>query len=322
MKRMTRTARSLPALVLTSVFFGVPTAATAQSTDARVSQTVEFQSYTEIATLADSLGYTSVSWSNGSRSVPRLYLTEIPQQWRDQTSLEVSVEVKKQLFFRLLMPAVLSANEMILRDRALAIEIIGRGGSEDSMSAAETAWLGRLAKRYGVISSEYETPDSGALAELLTYRLLPIPVSLVMAQAAEESAWGTSRFAAEGNALFGQWAWSGRRIRPTQQREGIGDYGIAAFAAPLQSIVAYMLNLNTHAAYAQLRARRAALLERGSNVSGWTLAETLTRYSERGQEYVETLHTIMNANNLAATDEAYLDTGPSIFLVPIGLAAE
>ena len=82
-----------------------------------------------------------------------------------------------------------------------------------------------------------------------------------MAQAAEESGWGTSRFAAEGNALFGQWTWNGQRIRPMQQRDELGDYGIAAFAAPLQSIVAYMLNLNSHAAYAQLRARRAELLE-------------------------------------------------------------
>ena len=138
-----------------------------------------------------------------------------------------------------------------------------------------------------------------------------------MAQAAEESGWGTSRFAAEGNALFGQWAWSGQRIRPAQQRGQLGDYGIAAFEAPLQSVVAYVRNLNTHAAYAQLRARRAELLESGSSVSGWVLAETLTRYSERGQEYVDTLHTIMRVNRLEATDEAYLNGGRSIFLVPV-----
>ncbi len=319
---MTRTARSLPALVLTSFCFGVPIAALAQDTDMRASRTVEFQSYTEIAALAESLGYTSEAWKNGSRSVPRLYLTEIPRRWRDRTSLEIPVEVKKQLFFRLLMPAVLTANEMILRDRALAIELIARRGSIEGLSRAESRWLRRLTRRYGLTSSRYERPDSNALAQLLTYHLLPIPVSLVMAQAAEESGWGTSRFAAEGNALFGQWAWSGRRIRPAQQREDLGDYGIAAFAAPMQSIVAYMRNLNTHVAYAELRARRAEILERGPNVSGWTLAETLTNYSERGQEYIDTLHTIMHFNNLAETDEAYLDDGPSIFLVPVSVAAE
>jgi uncharacterized FlgJ-related protein len=318
---MTRTAKLFLAVVLTSLCLGVSAVGTTQSNDARVSQTFEFESYVEILALTESLGYTPEAWSNGSHSVPRLYLTEIPQRWRDQTSLEVSIEEKKQLFFRLLLPAVLSANEMILRDRALAIELISRRGSEDGLSTDEAAWLGRLVKRYGLIASEHDAPDSGALAELLTYHLLPIPASLVMAQAAEESGWGTSRFAAEGNALFGQWAWNGQRIRPMQQRDELGDYGIAAFAAPLQSIVAYMLNLNSHAAYAQLRARRAELLESGSNINGWTLAETLTNYSERGQEYIDTLHTIMHFNDLAATDEAYLDTGPSIFLVPTGLAA-
>ena len=319
---MTRTTQSLPALVLTSLCASVSTAAFAQNADSRASETVEFESYNEIVALAKLLDYTPEAWTNGSRSVPRLYLTEIPQRWRDQTLGEIPVEVKKRLFFQLLMPAVLTANEMILRDRALTIELIGRRGSEEGLSSAESRWLRRLARRYGLTSSRYERPDSSALAQLLTYHLLPIPVSLVMAQAAEESGWGTSRFAAEGNALFGQWAWSGRRIRPAQQREELGDYGIAAFAAPLQSVIAYMRNLNTHTAYAELRARRAELLERVSNVSGWTLAETLTNYSERGQEYIDTLHTIMHFNNLAETDEAYLDDGPSIFLVPTGLAAE
>jgi uncharacterized FlgJ-related protein len=292
------------------------------SYERRPAQTFEFESYTEIAVLADSLGYSAEAWTNGSRAVPRLYLTEIPERWRDQVSLEVSVEVKKQLFFRLLMPVVLSANEMILRDRALAAEFVSRRGREDSLATAEASWLARLAARYGVISSEHDVPDSAALTELLTFRLLPIPVSLVMAQAAEESGWGTSRFAAEGNALFGQWAWSGRRIRPAQQRADLGDYGIAAFEAPLQSVVAYMLNLNTHAAYAELRAQRAEMSESGSSATGWALAETLTRYSERGQEYVETLHTIMRVNRLDATDEAYLDDGPSIFLIPVDPASQ
>ena len=318
-KRMTRAAKSLLALILAISSLGLPIAGMAQraSGETRPAQTFEFQSYTEIAALADSLGYTSEAWTNGSRAVPRLYLTEIPQRWRDRTSREVSVEVKKQLFFRLLMPAVLSTNEMIRRDRALAEELVSRISSEGGLSDAETAWLARLAARYGVISSEYESPDSDALEELLTYRLLPVPVSLVMAQAAEESGWGTSRFAAEGNALFGQWAWSGRRMRPAQQRAELGDYGIAAFEAPLQSVVAYMLNLNSHAAYAELRAQRAELRDSGSSVSGRVLAETLTRYSERGEEYVETLHTIMRVNRLDATDEAYLDDGPSIFLIPV-----
>lgn len=306
-------------LIAMLVVVSWPTVVVGQSftTAGRASQTFKFQSYAELAVLADFLGYTTEAWTNGSRVVPRLYLTEIPESWRDTTAREISVDVKKQLFFRLLMPVVLSVNETILRDQSLVVELAGRMRTEEGLSDAEAAWLARLAARYGVSPNRYELPSPDALAELLTHRVLPIPVSLVMAQAAEESGWGTSRFAAEGNALFGQWAWSGERIRPAQQRMGLGDYGIAAFAAPRQSVVAYMLNLNTHAAYAALRARRAELLESGTSVTGWALAETLTRYSERGQEYVDTLHTIMRVNRLEATDDAYLDGGPSIFLVPV-----
>jgi uncharacterized FlgJ-related protein len=144
-----------------------------------------------------------------------------------------------------------------------------------------------------------------------------IPPSLALAQAAEESGWGTSRFADVGNALFGQWTWS-EGIAPLEQREGKGDYRIAKFDSPLDSVRAYMLNLNTHAAYRSLRERRREMRVRGDQLSGWELAETLTSYSERGAAYVETLHTIMRVNRLAATDSAYLTDSPPIYLTPVG----
>jgi len=145
-----------------------------------------------------------------------------------------------------------------------------------------------------------------------------VPVSLVLSQAAEESGWGTSRFAAEGNALFGQWAWGDKAIKPKQQRKGKGNYGIAAFDTTLDSVRAYMQNLNTHRAYGELRGKRAELREQGEPVTGRILAGTLTSYSERGAAYVETLHTIMNANRLDPADDAYLDDGPVYLMVPVG----
>ena len=162
--------------------------------------------------------------------------------------------------------------------------------------------------------------DEAALDELML-RVDAVPVSLALAQCAEESGWGTSRFAAEGNALFGQWSWGGEGIKPLQQREGMGDYRIAAFETPLHSVMAYMKNLNTHNAYAGLRVRRAELRAKGERMSGFELAKTLDKYSERGAAYVESLHGIMRVNQLDPADDAFLGDGPTIWLIPVGEGA-
>jgi len=181
-------------------------------------------------------------------------------------------------------------------------------------------WLARLATSYGVVEDESSPVDQPALDELIL-RVDVVPVSLALSQCAEESGWGTSRFAAEGNALFGQWTWSGKGIKPEQQRSGMGDYRIAAFETPLGSVMAYMVNLNTHAAYEKLRARRAEMRARGERISGWELAKTLDRYSERGQAYVDSLHGIMRVNQLDPADDAFLGDGPTIYLIPVGEGA-
>ena len=138
----------------------------------------------------------------------------------------------------------------------------------------------------------------------------------MLAQAAEESGWGTSRFAFTGNALFGQWTWGGQGIRPEQQRSGRGDYKIAAFDAPLQSVQAHASNLNTHNAYSQFRTRRAQLRANNERISGNKLVDALSSYSERGLDYVKSLRSIINYNNLDDTDDAYLNKGQPIVLIP------
>jgi Bax protein len=133
-----------------------------------------------------------------------------------------------------------------------------------------------------------------------------VPVSLSLAQAASESGWGTSRFAAEGNSLFGQWSW-GKGLKPTEQRaEDLGDHRVAAFGSTGQAAYAYARNLNTQEAYRDFRLKRADLRRRNLRVSGEVLVETLIRYSERGQAYVEDLKTIIRQNRLADADDAYL----------------
>ena len=261
-------------------------------------QTIEFESYVELDTLFVELGYTQQRWQDGIREVPRVYLSSIPERWRSSTSKTVTVQKKKELFFRLLGPLVLRANELVQAERAWLLEQKGA----------------QLGPRLQAMYKDYRV-EEGKFEELLT-RVDSVPVSLVLAQAAEESGWGTSRFAALGNALFGQWTF-GKGMAPLQRREEKGEYSIAAFESLLDSVMAYMRNINSHPAYQELRRVRAATRHNGRAVSGHELAKTLTSYSERGDDYIHTLHTIMRVNTLGATDSAYLADGAAIVLVPV-----
>jgi len=303
-------------LVIVTALLGMQSTVFSAEPGSRPEQRFEFSSYQQVQVLFDELNYTPEAWQAGIREVPRAYLTEIAPRWRDSVSKEVTVQTKKRIFFRALAPLALRSNELILRDRGRVVELGKRLAASGELSGDDHAWLGQLAVRYGVVKDEGEVIDSTAIDELMV-RVDAVPVSLVLSQCAEESGWGTSRFAAEGNALFGQWSWGGKGIKPEQQREGMGDYRIAAFESPLASVMAYMMNLNTHPAYAGLRARRAQLRADDAPISGWDLAETLDKYSERGTAYVDSLHGIMRVNKLGPADDAYLGDGPTIFLVPV-----
>ena len=286
----------------------------------RPEERFEFASYEQVQVLFERLGYTPETWQAGIREVPRVYVTNVPPRWRGSVSKEVSVLTKKRIFFRAMAPLVLRSNELILRERSRMADLDARLAADGKLRDDDREWLAQLAVRYGVVQDVSAPLDRKTLAELMV-RVDVVPVSLVLAQCAEESGWGTSRFAAEGNALFGQWSWGGKGIKPEQQREGMGDYRIAAFETPLASVTAYMMNLNTHAAYAGLRARRAKMRSGGERISGWELAKTLDKYSERGAEYVDSLHGIMRVNKLDPADDAFLGDGPTIFLVPVGEGA-
>jgi uncharacterized FlgJ-related protein len=299
---------------------GVVTMAVGEEAAKRPEERFEFTSYTQVQELFEKIGYTPEAWQAGIREVPRAYLTNVAPRWRDSVSGEVSIQIKKRIFFRAMAPLALRSNELILRDRTRASVLSEKLAAGDSVSSEDREWLSQLAVTYRVIQPGAAV-DEGAVTELLR-RVDVVPVSLVLSQCAEESGWGTSRFAAEGNALFGQWSWGGDGIKPEQQREGMGDYRIAAFETPLASVMAYMANLNTHAAYAALRARRAEMRSGGERISGWELAKTLDKYSERGAAYVDSLHGIMRVNKLDPADDAFLGDGPTIYLVPVGEGAE
>ena len=213
---------------------------------------------------------------------------------------------------------MLRSNELIAGDRRRVEHIVAQLGRGAKVSDEERSFLKEIAATYGVGDGGDDVINDRNLRDELLVRVDTIPPSLVLAQAAEESGWGTSRFAAEGNALFGMWTFGGEGMTPKNQRSELGDYKLAAYETPLKSVMAYMLNLNSHDAYRELRARRAELRRAGAKVTGWELAGTLTKYSERGPAYVESLRSLMEANKLRPTDDAVLADGPAILLIPVG----
>lgn len=275
-------------------------------------KTVYTKSPQDIFNLFERLGYTEEAWNKGVGEVPRIFLTHIPERWRND-SQKMPVKDKKALFFRVAVPAVLHSNSLIKeqRQKLLAFK---KDFQRGNVTKPREMWLHGLARQYKI---KVKNNTNKALIDELLIRVDEIPVSLALAQAAEESGWGTSRFAVLGNAIFGQWDFSGNGIPPLQQRKELGNYGIAQFKSPQESVNNYMRNLNTHRSYASLRKLRALLRANGEKVTGYKLAEKLDKYSERGVAYVEGLRSIMRVNNLAPTDEAYLWDGEAIYISPL-----
>lgn len=266
--------------------------------DTAIIRTVESKNYDDVLQLFNEIGYTAEQWQAGIREVPRIEITNIPQRWQE-VSQTIPVSDKKNIFFRLTGSGILQANEKILSEREHLLNAINKKDIQ------ENEWLAALAVKYKVIKQESDKLDNAAMIELKK-RVDIVPPSLALAQAAEESGWGTSRFAIKGNSLFGQWDFSGKGIKPKEQRTELGNYGIAAFESPQDSIEAYMLNLNTHRAYERMRQKRAVFRQQNKEPTGWDLAKTLDKYSERGNDYVKSLHAIMSYNRLNDADQAHL----------------
>jgi len=306
-------ATTLLAETLMAALLAMPMFAQVTPTDEKV----PCRNYKDVLALFNRLGYTQKAWQAGIREIPRVYLADVPDTWRERSARGLSVGDKKRLFFRLIAPIVLRINELILEDRARAKELTERLAHGQSVTPDDQAWLTELAVKYKVLKSTSERLDSDAFAELLM-RVDVVPPSLSLAQAATESGWGTSRFAAQGNALFGQWTW-GKGLKPSEQRTSkFGDQRIAAFDSTAQAAYSYALNLNTERAYRDLRLKRADLRRKNLRISGTVLAETLLNYSERGPAYVEDLKALILQNRLDDADDAYLRHMAVIHIVPAG----
>lgn len=271
-------------------------------------------SYKDLLDYFETINYTPEAWQAGIREVPRVYLVAIGKNWGTSTTKEITTLNKKQLFFRGLAPLVLHGNELILKDRNRLETIRSAFQKNNSISETDKIWILKLANLYKVKTDENQITN--AVFDELWKSVDIIPLSLALGQSATESGWGTSRFAAAGNAMYGQWAWGENAMKPENQRTHLGNYGVAAFGSLQESVSAYMLNLNTHNAYAELRNIRARLRSSGKKITGNALADGLTRYSEKGESYVQSIKSMMEVNRLNPADDAYLTDAPPIFLLP------
>ena len=224
--------------------------------------------------------------------LPRWSRADLP----DFSSYSDTTE-KKAAFFSFLYPRIVLANSRILIERGYLQSL----SDKDELSKSELTWLKNQAERLRVD----EEPGSTDMFRRLENRLDVIPPSLIMAQAANESAWGTSRFARRGNNLFGQWCFSkGCGIVPQSRVEG-ASHEVADFESPYLSVRSYIQNLNRHPAYQTLRDVRLRARSSGDDASGSSLAAGLLDYSERGEEYVKEIRSMIRYNNLTYYDEKF-----------------
>ncbi len=222
------------------------------------------------------------------QSVKPVYLSKLP---KDLKKIK-STNKRKDTFIKIVMPLILSENEKILEDRNKLFRILGK----QSNTMGEKVWLKRRFKDYDIKGED--------IAEL-KLRMDIVPTSIAIAQAAKESGWGTSRFALEGNAMYGQWTWGGEGIEPSK-KDKEKEHKILKFPKLQSSVAAYMKNLNTHRGYSEFRDKRSKIREKKQEVNGLDLVDYLYNYAQTGSEYVKTLKIIIQQNNLNDFDNSIL----------------
>jgi Bax protein len=250
------------------------------------SDTVRLSAST-IKQLFEDTGY-NLSDVRKKKLVKPVALTLLPQEIK----MIENTKKRKDFFIQIILPLIIQENNNIKLDRKNLFKIINKSNNTD----AEKKWLEKKYKQYGVKSKDLST---------LKIRMDEIPVSLAIAQAAKETGWGTSRFAQEGNALFGQWTWSGDGLKPKDAEDG-EEHKVMKFNVLQASVRAYQRNLNTHSTYKDFRKARAEFRDLEKPLDSVELSKYLNKYAETGNQYVEVLQKIIEQNKLKDFDDAKL----------------
>ena len=237
--------------------------------------------------LFEDLKYDLKSIRTGAMVKP-IYLSKLP---KDLKKIK-STTTKKNTFIKIVMPLIIDENNKILENRKKLFKILAKPNN----SRGEKVWLKRRFEDYGIKNEDITE---------LKIRMDIVPVSIAIAQAAKESGWGTSRFALEGNAMFGQWTWGKKGIAPLD-REKNQAHKILKFPILRSSVQAYKNNLNTHKGYSEFRKKRAELRKLNKKISGLELVQYLHNYAATGSEYTKVLKKIIDQNQLTDFDNAVL----------------
>ena len=222
------------------------------------------------------------------KQVKPIYFTRLP---RDLDQIK-TIKAKKETFLQIVLPLVVAENEKIETDRNYLLKVI-----RDNDSSEKLQWLKRKFKEYKV--------KDGDINELIE-KVDIVPISIALAQAAKESGWGTSRFALEGNAIFGQWTWDGVGIEPLDKSDD-QSHKILKFPILRASVKAYITNLNTHPSYKNFREKRLMLRQSNKALSGIDLIHELENYAETGKEYTRILEQIIEQNDLQEFESVVID---------------
>ena len=223
-----------------------------------------------------------------SKLVKPIYFTRLP---KDLDSIR-STKKKKETFLKILLPLIVAENEKIKKDRKKLFKLLKANSKPENQK-----WINKKYKDYKVSKRE--------INELIE-KMDVIPISIALAQAAKESGWGTSRFALEGNAIFGQWTWKGEGIEPLE-KTGDQNHKILKFPLLRASVKAYITNLNTHNGYKDFRKKRFQLRKQNKALVGKELIDELDNYAQTGKEYTKVLRQIIEQNDLDEFETVEID---------------
>jgi len=246
-----------------------------------------------------------IKWSNQVLSsiekqlpLPRMYFSSIPKNIDEYKIFE-----KKRVFLSILLPIALRGNELVLEERKLL---------KFAFQTNNIYKIELFARKYKV--KNFKKINFGSLTSLqlknikkeLLIKVNRIPVSMIIAQAIIESGWGASRFAKEGNALFGEWTWKNNDgIKPNGNLDA--NFAVKSFKNISESLNSYILNLNRHPAYKEMRNYRSMMFKAGKDIKGYNTAVYLENYAEIGLAYVEKVNDMINSNKLYRFENSVLE---------------
>ena len=223
-----------------------------------------------------------------TKLVKPIYFTRLP---KDLDTIR-SVKKKKETFLKILLPLIVAENEKIEKDKKYLLKVLKQNDKPENKK-----WINKKYKIYKVSNRN--------INELIE-KMDVIPISIGLAQAAKESGWGTSRFALEGNAIFGQWTWKGDGLEPLEKSSD-QNHKIAKFPLLRASVKAYITNLNTHNGYKDFRKKRSQLRKQNKPLVGKDLIDELDNYAQTGKEYTKVLRQIIEQNDLEEFETVEID---------------